>query len=74
MTGITLKVFYIYQETLQIFVVLNKKITYSGFCVLFLAGISWSTVESPSSDNGIMHVSVGVDVVWCITKDRKVRA
>ncbi|XP_061850000.1 tectonin beta-propeller repeat-containing protein 1 [Colius striatus] len=35
-------------------------------------GISWSIVESPSSENGISHVSVGVDVVWCITKDRKV--
>lgn len=30
-------------------------------------------MESPSSENGIMHVSVGVDVVWCVTKDRKVR-
>lgn len=29
-------------------------------------------MESPSSENGIMHVSVGVDVVWCVTKDRKV--
>lgn len=52
---------------------LNKKLIYNAFCVLFLAGISWSTVESPSSENGIMHVSVGVDVVWCVTKDRKVR-
>lgn len=25
------------------------------------------------SENGIMHVSVGVGVVWAITKDRKVR-
>lgn len=74
MTGITLKVFYIHWETPLVFVEFNKKITYNGFCVLFLAGISWSTVESPSSENGIMHVSVGVDVVWCVTKDRKVRA
>ncbi|NXU47091.1 TCPR1 protein, partial [Turnix velox] len=37
-----------------------------------LQGVSWSIVESPSSENGIMHVSVGVDVVWCVTKDRKV--
>lgn len=52
---------------------LHKEITYNGFWALFLAGISWSIVESPSSENGIMHVSVGVDVVWCVTKDRKVR-
>lgn len=30
-------------------------------------------VEPPTSENGIMHVSVGVAVVWAITKDRKVR-
>lgn len=29
-------------------------------------------VEPPTSENGIMHVSVGVAVVWAITKDRKV--
>lgn len=52
---------------------LDKKLTYSAFWVLSFAGISWSIVESPSSENGIMHVSVGVDVVWCVTKDRKVR-
>ena len=36
-------------------------------------GSSWSIVEPPTSENGIMHVSVGVSVVWAITKDRKVR-
>nr|XP_035138588.1 tectonin beta-propeller repeat-containing protein 1 isoform X2 [Callithrix jacchus] len=35
-------------------------------------GSSWSIVEPPGSENGIMHVSVGVSVVWAITKDRKV--
>ncbi|XP_025778924.1 tectonin beta-propeller repeat-containing protein 1 [Puma concolor] len=35
-------------------------------------GSSWSIVEPPTSENGIMHVSVGVSVVWAITKDRKV--
>lgn len=57
----------------MICIVLNKKLTYNAFRVLSFAGISWSIVESPSSENGIMHVSVGVDVVWCVTKDRKVR-
>lgn len=36
-------------------------------------GSSWSVVEPPTSENGIMHVSVGVAVVWAVTKDRKVR-
>uniref|UniRef100_A0A673UPR8 Tectonin beta-propeller repeat-containing protein 1 n=1 Tax=Suricata suricatta TaxID=37032 RepID=A0A673UPR8_SURSU len=35
-------------------------------------GSSWSIVEPPTSENGIMHVSVGVGVVWAVTKDRKV--
>ncbi|KAF3813894.1 hypothetical protein GH733_017926 [Mirounga leonina] len=35
-------------------------------------GSSWSIVEPPTSENGIVHVSVGVGVVWAITKDRKV--
>lgn len=44
-------------------------------CSLFWGrvGSSWSIVEPPTSENGIMHVSVGVGVVWAITKDRKVR-
>ncbi|XP_078521292.1 tectonin beta-propeller repeat-containing protein 1 [Lissotriton helveticus] len=35
-------------------------------------GSLWTIVESPSPENGIMHVSVGVNVVWAVTKDRKV--
>uniref|UniRef100_A0A8C3WAV1 Tectonin beta-propeller repeat-containing protein 1 n=1 Tax=Catagonus wagneri TaxID=51154 RepID=A0A8C3WAV1_9CETA len=35
-------------------------------------GSSWSIVEPPTSENGIMHVSVGVSVLWAVTKDRKV--
>ncbi|KAM6155831.1 LOW QUALITY PROTEIN: tectonin beta-propeller repeat-containing protein 1 [Rhynchocyon petersi] len=35
-------------------------------------GSSWSTVEPPVAENGIVHVSVGVSVVWAVTKDRKV--
>lgn len=30
-------------------------------------------MEPPTSENGIMHISVGVGVVWAVTKDRKVR-
>lgn len=37
------------------------------------AGSSWCLVEPPTSENGIMHVSVGVGVAWAVTKDRKVR-
>lgn len=71
MTGITLKVKFV--KFGWICIALNKRLTCSAFWVLSSAGISWSVVESPSSENGIMHVSVGVDVVWCVTKDRKVR-
>ncbi|KAF6083247.1 tectonin beta-propeller repeat containing 1 [Phyllostomus discolor] len=35
-------------------------------------GSSWCVVEPPTPENGIMHVSVGVGVVWAVTKDRKV--
>ncbi|EHH52005.1 hypothetical protein EGM_12365 [Macaca fascicularis] len=35
-------------------------------------GSSWSVVEPPGSENGVMHVSVGVNVVWAVTKDQKV--
>ncbi|XP_012614885.2 tectonin beta-propeller repeat-containing protein 1 [Microcebus murinus] len=35
-------------------------------------GSCWSIVEPPGPENGIMHVSVGVGVVWAVTKDRKV--
>ncbi|OCT61572.1 hypothetical protein XELAEV_18047600mg [Xenopus laevis] len=35
-------------------------------------GSSWTIVEAPTPENGIIHVSVGVNVVWAVTKDRKV--
>ncbi|EPQ15900.1 Tectonin beta-propeller repeat-containing protein 1 [Myotis brandtii] len=35
-------------------------------------GSSWCLVEPPTSENSIMHISVGVGVVWAVTKDRKV--
>ncbi|XP_058141768.1 LOW QUALITY PROTEIN: tectonin beta-propeller repeat-containing protein 1 [Dasypus novemcinctus] len=35
-------------------------------------GSCWSLVEPPVPEVGIMHVAVGVHVVWAITKDRKV--
>ncbi|XP_057681391.1 tectonin beta-propeller repeat-containing protein 1 isoform X2 [Corythoichthys intestinalis] len=35
-------------------------------------GTSWSIVDSPSPDVGAMHVAVGVNVVWVLTKDNKV--
>lgn len=43
-------------------------------CTVFWGrvGSSWSVVEPPTSENGILHVSAGVGVVWAVTKDRKV--
>lgn len=38
-----------------------------------LLGSSWTTIEPPGPDSGILHVSVGVSVVWAVTKDQKVR-
>ncbi|XP_061823434.1 tectonin beta-propeller repeat-containing protein 1 isoform X2 [Nerophis lumbriciformis] len=38
----------------------------------FPQGTSWSVVDSPSPDVGAMHVAVGVNVVWALTKDNKV--
>ncbi|XP_037670097.1 tectonin beta-propeller repeat-containing protein 1 isoform X2 [Choloepus didactylus] len=35
-------------------------------------GSSWSLVEPPSPEVGLMHVSVGIHVVWAVTKDKKV--
>ncbi|XP_077482271.1 tectonin beta-propeller repeat-containing protein 1-like [Stigmatopora argus] len=35
-------------------------------------GTSWSMLDSPSPDVGVMHVAVGVNVVWALTKDNKV--
>uniref|UniRef100_A0A672KVJ6 Tectonin beta-propeller repeat-containing protein 1 n=1 Tax=Sinocyclocheilus grahami TaxID=75366 RepID=A0A672KVJ6_SINGR len=37
-----------------------------------LKGSSWVTVESPSPVVGAVHVAVGVNVVWAVTKDHKV--
>ncbi|XP_039544044.1 tectonin beta-propeller repeat-containing protein 1 [Pimephales promelas] len=37
-----------------------------------LNGSSWVTVESPSPEAGAVHVAVGVNVVWAVTKDHKV--
>ncbi|XP_055031440.2 tectonin beta-propeller repeat-containing protein 1 [Misgurnus anguillicaudatus] len=37
-----------------------------------LMGTSWVTVESPSPEVGAVHVAVGVNVVWAVTKDHKV--
>uniref|UniRef100_A0A8C1MBS2 Tectonin beta-propeller repeat-containing protein 1 n=1 Tax=Cyprinus carpio TaxID=7962 RepID=A0A8C1MBS2_CYPCA len=37
-----------------------------------LKGSSWVTVESPSPGVGVVHVAVGVNVVWAVTKDHKV--
>lgn len=36
-------------------------------------GTSWTVVESPSPDVGAIHVAVGMNVVWAVTKDNKVR-
>ncbi|GLD62727.1 tectonin beta-propeller repeat-containing protein 1, partial [Lates japonicus] len=35
-------------------------------------GTSWAVVDSPSPDVGAIHVAVGVNVVWAVTKDNKV--
>lgn len=40
------------------------------FC---MPGTSWAVVDSPSPDVGAIHVAVGVNVVWAVTKDNKVR-
>lgn len=36
-------------------------------------GTTWAVVDSPSPDVGAIHVAVGVNVVWAVTKDNKVR-
>lgn len=43
---------------------------YNTFCI---PGTSWTVVESPSPDVGAIHVAVGMNVVWAVTKDNKVR-
>lgn len=35
-------------------------------------GSSWVVVDSPSPEVGAIHVAVGVNVVWAVTKDNKV--
>lgn len=35
-------------------------------------GTSWTVVDSPSPEVGAIHVAVGVNVVWAVTKDNKV--
>lgn len=40
------------------------------FC---MSGTSWVVVDSPSPDVGAIHVAVGINVVWALTKDNKVR-
>ncbi|XP_048407560.1 tectonin beta-propeller repeat-containing protein 1 isoform X1 [Stegostoma tigrinum] len=35
-------------------------------------GSSWKIVEPPNSENGLVQVSVGINVLWAITRDRKV--
>lgn len=37
-----------------------------------LSGTSWVEVESPGKEMEALHVSVGVSVVWVVTKDYKV--
>ncbi|XP_047231963.1 tectonin beta-propeller repeat-containing protein 1 isoform X2 [Girardinichthys multiradiatus] len=35
-------------------------------------GTSWAVVESPNPEVGAIHVAVGINVVWAVTKDNKV--
>ncbi|XP_038155641.1 tectonin beta-propeller repeat-containing protein 1 [Cyprinodon tularosa] len=35
-------------------------------------GTSWAVVESPNPEVGAIHVAVGMNVVWALTKDNKV--
>ena len=37
-----------------------------------LSGTSWMEVSSPVKEVEALHVSVGVSVVWVVTKDFKV--
>lgn len=41
--------------------------------IFALQGTAWVVVESPSPEVGAIHVAVGVNVVWAVTKDHKVR-
>ena len=40
--------------------------------VLVSSGTSWVEVSSPVKEVEALHVSVGVSVVWVVTKDFKV--
>jgi len=53
---------------------LSRKYFYplSIFNNIVIKGSSWVTVESPSPEAGAVHVAVGVNVVWAVTKDHKV--
>lgn len=52
-----------------------------GLCVIVsvkdnivcMSGTSWVEVESPSPNVGATHVAVGINTVWALTKDNKVR-
>ncbi|KAK5615338.1 Tectonin beta-propeller repeat-containing protein 1 [Crenichthys baileyi] len=35
-------------------------------------GTSWAVVKSPNPEVGAIHVAVGINVVWAVTKDNKV--
>lgn len=35
-------------------------------------GTSWVEVESPATEVEVLHVAVGIGVVWVVTKDYKV--
>ncbi|XP_067859593.1 tectonin beta-propeller repeat-containing protein 1 [Heptranchias perlo] len=35
-------------------------------------GNSWKIVEPPNSENGLVQASVGVNVLWAVTRDRRV--
>lgn len=38
-----------------------------------MSGTSWMVVDSPCPDVGAIHIAVGINVVWALTKDNKVR-
>lgn len=38
-----------------------------------VSGTSWMVVDSPCPDVGAIHTAVGINVVWTLTKDNKVR-
>uniref|UniRef100_A0A8C5Q5D9 Tectonin beta-propeller repeat-containing protein 1 n=1 Tax=Leptobrachium leishanense TaxID=445787 RepID=A0A8C5Q5D9_9ANUR len=50
----------------------GQAIVREGICRNNPKGCSWTIVEAPTPEDGIMHVSVGVNVVWAVTKERKV--